>query len=65
MIRRIGCITGLESLAELKVLNLAGNLIREEQQLFFFLKCLSIRFIINKHKSLSSSQSIIGRQSGK
>jgi hypothetical protein len=38
MIRRIGCITGLESLAELKVLNLAGNLIREGQQLSFLLE---------------------------
>ena len=27
---RIGNITGLESLAELKVLNLAGNLIRDQ-----------------------------------
>ncbi len=43
MTRRIGCITGLESLAELKVLNLAGNLIREEQQLSFFLKFSSIK----------------------
>jgi hypothetical protein len=47
MTRRIGCITGLESLAELKVLNLAGNLIREEQQLSFFSKFLSIQIIIN------------------
>jgi hypothetical protein len=56
MTRRIGCITGLESLAELKVLNLAGNLIREEQQLSFYAKNLRIQLIINNIKSMLSTR---------